>query len=120
MRPFFALVTLLALGCGYAHGSIDYSAHPRLRNVTLYTGEPDPRGEDVATVEASHEGDGSCTEVAQVALQELLDDAEAVGADGVKDVRFRGRWHWMGRVVCGDGAFSKSVRVRGQAYRDPE
>ncbi len=122
MRPqrTFALgLAILAAGCGYARGSIDYIAHPELRNVRLYTGEPDPLGEDLPTVEVFVMGWWDCSAITARALSKLLAQAEAVGGEGVKDVRFRGRWHWMGRVVCRRGVSGKSVRVQGIPYHLP-
>ncbi|MDX1648558.1 MAG: hypothetical protein R3263_01770 [Myxococcota bacterium] len=108
----------VVVGCSYSHGRIDYSESPELRNVRLYTGRPDPTGVELADLETVHEASGSCSEVAVQALNDLVEDARAIGADGVKDVKFRGRWHWMGRVVCRPELGGKSVRVRGTAYRE--
>ena len=122
MRPrrTFALgLAILAAGCGYARGSIDYIAHPELRNVRLYTGKPDPLGEDLPTVEVFVMGWWDCSAITSRALSKLLAQAEAVGGEGVKDVRFRGRWHWTGRVVCRRLVLGKSVQVRGISYRLP-
>ncbi len=110
-------IAILAAGCSYARGSIDYRANPELRKVSLYTGQPDPRGENLPTVEAFATGAEDCSVVAARALKELLSQAEAVGGEGVKDVKFRGRWRWMGRVVCRNGRSGKSVQVQGIAYR---
>lgn len=59
-----------AFGCGYSHGRIDYSETPDLRNVRLYTGRPDPTGEELAVLETVHEASGSCSEVAIQALRD--------------------------------------------------
>lgn len=45
-----------AIGCAYAHGSIDYVAAPELRNVRLYTGRPEPLGENLPAVAAEAVG----------------------------------------------------------------
>ena len=116
-RIFTMAVAILAAGCGYSRGSIDYTANPELRNVRLYTGNPDPLGEDLQTVEVFAKGQEDCSAVASGALSKLLEQVEAVGGEGVKDVKFRGRWHWMGRVVCRNGMSERSVQVRGISYR---
>lgn len=110
------------VGCSYATGSIDYSDHPELRLVTLFSGDPNPIGEQIAPLDILREGDGDCSELATSALRELLADAKVLGATGVKDVKFRGRWHWMGRVVCRRSLTGKSVEIRGIAYKvaDPK
>ena len=59
-------------------GSIDHRANPELRNVRLYTGEPDPLGEDLPTVEVFAKGKEDCSAVAARALSNLLAQAEAV------------------------------------------
>lgn len=111
-----------AVGCPYATGSIDYSEHPELRLVTLYSGDPNPIGEQLAPLEIVREGDGECSQLATSALTELLTDAKVLGATGIKDVKFRGRWHWMGSVVCRRSLTGKSVQIRGIAYKgaDPQ
>jgi hypothetical protein len=118
-RIFTMAVAILVAGCGYSRGSIDYNANPELRNVRLYTGNPDPLGEDLPTVEVFAEGKKDCSAVASEALSNLLEQADALGGEGVKDVKFRGRWHWMERVVCRNGMSAKSVQVRGIPYRLP-
>jgi hypothetical protein len=105
------------VGCSYATGSINYGEHPELRPVTLYSGRPNPIGEQIAPLEKLKEGKGECTDLAMLALTELLVDAKALGASGVKDVRFRARWHWTGSVVCRRSLTGKSVQVRGIAYK---
>ncbi len=118
-RTFAFGLAILAAGCGYARGSIDYIANPELRNVRLYTGNPDPLGEDLPTVEVFVMGWWDCSAITARALSKLLAQAEAVGGEGVKDVKCRGRWHWTGRVVCRRWALGKSVQVRGISYHLP-
>ena len=118
-RIFALAVAILVAGCGYSRGSIDYRSNPELRNVRLYTGKPDPLGENLPTVEVFAKDREDCSAVAAGALSKLLAQAKAVGGEGVKDVKFRGRWHWMGRVVCRNGMSGKSVQVRGIPYRLP-
>jgi hypothetical protein len=117
MRRVCWVAVLAVLGCSYASGSIRYAEDPDLRTVTLYSGRPNPLGEDLGPVETSARGLGDCTKLATGALRELLANARALGATGVKDVKFRGKWHWMGRVVCRRSLGGQSVQVRGMAYR---
>ena len=112
-----ALVSLTS-GCAYSHGEIRYTDHPELRSVYLYNGEEDKRGQDVAVVERRLEERGDCSDVAAKALGGLMEEAKALGADGVKNVKFRGKWNWMGRVVCRPEFSGSSVWVRGMAFKD--
>ena len=117
-RAFVLGVSAWSVGCGalpYAHATIDYAANPELRNVRLYTGRADLVGENLVTVEVYKEARGDCSNLAATALKELLSQAVAVGGEGVKEVRFRARWNWAGRLVCRRVIAGKSVRVRGIA-----
>jgi hypothetical protein len=58
-----------AIGCAYAHGSIDYVAAPELRNVRLYTGRPEPLGENLPAVAAEAVGRGDCSTIAAEAVR---------------------------------------------------
>ena len=122
LRRVFVLGASALFGCiaPYAHATIDYAANPELKNVRLYTGRADLVGESLLTVEVYKEARGDCSKLAATALKELLHQAVAVGGEGVKDVRFRARWNWAGRVVCRRGITGKSVRVRGISYRVAE
>ncbi len=108
----------LTSGCAYKIGAIRYADHPELRAVSLYNGEEDKRGQDVAVVERRLEERGDCSDVAAKGLGGLMEEAKALGADGVKDVKFRGKWNWMGRVVCRPEWSGLSVWVRGMAFKD--
>jgi hypothetical protein len=115
-----ALVVMAQIlqGCVYVSGSIDYAGQPELRSVLLYTGRPDERGEQIAALVKEKRSWESCDDLAHSVLLDLLADARALDATGVKDVRFRGRWHWMGRVVCRASLLGRSIQVRGIAYRE--
>ena len=113
LRAVAALAMFAVAGCGYAHGGIDYVAHPELRSVRLYTGAQSETEKSLAIVTAAHEGRDDCAEIAAGALTDLLAQARSVGGDGVRDVRFRGKWHWMGRVVCRQSFGRRSVQVQG-------
>lgn len=110
-------ITCAALGCGYATGNASYSQKPELRNVRLFSGRVDPQGENLGAVELALEGERDCTELAGRAMLELLHEAQALGGTGVKDVRFRGRFTWMGRIVCRRSLTGLSVQIRGMATR---
>ena len=106
-----------ALGCSYATGTMSYTQNPELRSVRLYAGDPDPEGENLGVVEVIREAAGDCSDLANEALTALLAEAKALDGTGVKDVKFRGRYHWMGRVVCRRSLSGMSVQVRGMATR---
>ncbi len=120
MRKTAFLVAALVLGeagCFYAAGSISYVQNPELRTVRLYTGRPDPAGKNLGAVELIREGWGDCSELGTQALAALLIEARALGGTGLKDVKFRGRYHWMGSMVCRRSLLGSSVQVRGIATR---
>jgi hypothetical protein len=84
----------------------------------LFSGQLDPVGENLGTVELMHSGGSDCTDLAGQAMLKLLREAQALGGTGVKDVKFRGRYTWMGRIVCRRSLMSgMSVQVRGMATR---
>jgi hypothetical protein len=112
------LLLSMGQGCAYKRGTIRYADHPELSTVHLYSGREDPRGEAVAVVETRIEERGDCSAVAAKALGQLLADARALGGDGVKDVKFRSRWHWAGRVVCRTQFIGLNVWARGMAYKN--
>ena len=114
-----SLAVIMLAGCRYSAGSLSYAANPELKPVTLYKGAPSDVGRDVGPVETYMRGRSSCTDLGTAAVRELLAEAQAMGATGVKDVRFRARYHWTGRVVCRGsflGMAGRSVQVRGIAY----
>jgi hypothetical protein len=112
------LASLAVCGCVYQTSSIDYARQPELRPLLLYTGTPGQQGENLGAVVGEKRGWESCDELAKTALLDLLANAKALGGTGVKDVRFRGRWHWMGRVACRASLLGRSVQVQGVAYRE--
>jgi hypothetical protein len=112
------LLGYVTLGCAsYSVGTLSYRDHPELRTVRLFTGRPDPQGENLGTVEVVRHGRGDCSELASAALAELLEEARAMDGTGLKEVRFRGRFHWAGRVLCRRSLIRKSVQVRGIVTR---
>jgi len=56
-----------------------------------------------------------CSDLAVEALQDLVAEAEAQGGELVRQVKFRGRWHWMGRAACRTTPIGVSAEVRGYA-----
>ncbi len=117
MHRLLVCTIAMMMGCSYAVGSVSYADNPELRDVRLYSGRPDQNGESLGPVELVREGGGDCTELGNRALGDLLREARALGGTGVKDVRFRGRYHWTGRVVCRRSISGMSVQVRGIATR---
>jgi hypothetical protein len=108
---------IAAIGCAsYGGGHVDYAAHPDLEVVMLAVGHPTPVGTPVATLETKRRGGRSCTDLGNAALRDLLAQARAHGGVGVKDVQFRGRSKWIGKMVCRDSLFGRSAEVRGVAY----
>ncbi len=116
-RPALGVGLIAAIGCAsYSGGNFEYAAHPDLEMVMLAVGHPIPIGTPVATLETKRRGGRSCTDLGNSALRDLLAQAKARGAVGVKDVQFRGRSKWIGKMVCRDSLFGRSVEVRGVAY----
>jgi hypothetical protein len=108
---------MATIGCAsYSGGRFDDAAHPDLETVMLAAGHPNPVGIPVATLETKRRGGRTCTDLGNSALRDLLAQAKARGAVGVKDVEFRGRSKWVGKMVCRDSLFGRSVEVRGVAY----
>jgi hypothetical protein len=116
-RPALGLGLIAAIGCtSYSGGRFDDAAHPDLATVMFAAKHPTPVGTPVATVETMLRGRRSCTDLGNSALRDLLAQAKARGAVGVKEVQFREQSKWIGNMVCRDSLFSRSVEVRGVAY----
>jgi len=116
-RPALGLGLVAAIGCvSYSGGRFDETAHPDLAMVMLATRHPTSIGTPVATVETEQRGRSSCSDLGNFALLDLMVQAKARGAVGVKDVEFRGQSKWTGKMVCRDSLFSRSIEVRGVAY----
>jgi len=117
-KILLAATVSLGLGCGYLQGSVTYSENPDLRDVRLFTGQVDPEGENLGAVELQRSSSGSdCTRLGSEAMRDLLREARALGGTAVKNVKFRGRYNWMGRVVCRRSMSGISVQIRGTATR---
>jgi hypothetical protein len=117
VRPALGLGLVAVLGCAsYAGGQFDVAAHPELEAVMLAAGQPTAVGIPVAELEIHRRGGRTCTELGNAALRDLLARATARGAAGVKEVQFRGRSKWVGKVVCRESLLGRSVEVRGVAY----
>jgi len=117
VRPALGLGLVAAIGCvSYSGGRFDETAHPDLAMVMLATRHPTSIGTPVATVETEQRGRSSCSDLGNFALVDLMVQAKARGAVGVKDVEFRGQSKWIGKMVCRDSLFSRSIEVRGVAY----
>jgi len=116
-RPALGLGLVAAIGCAsYSGGHFDDAAHPDLETVMLAAGQPTPIGIPVATLETKRRGGRTCTDLGNATLRDLLAQAKARGAVGVKEVQFHGRSRWIGKMVCRDSLFGRSVEVRGVAY----
>ena len=116
-RPALLVGLAATIGCAsYSGGHFDVAAHPDLEMVMLAVGRPTPVGIPVATVETKLRDRRRCTDLGNSALRDLLAQAKARGAVGVKDVQFRGRSKWIGKMVCRDSLLGRSVEVRGVAY----
>ena len=116
-RPALGLGLVAAIGCvSYSGGRFDETAHPDLAMVMLAARHPTSIGTPVATVETEQRGRSSCSDLGNFALLDLMVQAKARGAVGVKDVEFRGQSKWIGKMVCRDSLFSRSIEVRGVAY----
>ena len=124
MRPRAVLPLVLVLGCAsYNLASTDYRSNPELRVVRLYSGQLDTRGRELGMVAAEFSGRGSCQTVTTMLMKQLLEESKALRGNAVKNVRFRGRWNWMGRLACKGGSRERSpvtARAIGMAIFDPE
>ena len=116
-RAALGLGLVAAIGCtSYKRGRFDDAAHPDLAMVTLAARHPTTVGTPVASVETELRGRSSCTDLGNFALVDLMAQAKARGAVGVKEVQFRGQSEWTGKMACRDSLFSRSIEVRGVAY----
>ena len=117
MKLHCLAVPILMTGCftPYSEGTLRYVDHPDLTAVRLASSGGDPKTGGLGRVTASATGSGPCDEVAAVALRDLLAEAKAIGAHRVEEVQFRGRWDWLGRVVCRGTRGTKTAQVRGIA-----
>ena len=114
MRLGLVLSLALVVGCaGYNLTSIDYRSNPGPRGIWLATGKNDTRGRELGSVAAEFKGRDTCQTAMTRVLKDLLDQSRALGGNAVKDVQFRGRWNWTGRLVCKGGSSGwRSVTVR--------
>ena len=91
----------VASGCTYSVAHLDYRAHPDLRAVRLWTSRKDAQGPgNLGSVEASRGGWVDCDGMATATTLALLDDARAMGGDGVVATRYENPFHWAGRPRC--------------------
>jgi len=115
-RPLLTMVLLFGMGCvGYSEGTFRYVDHPDLVAVELASSGGDLQSRGIGTVSATERGMGTCDELAAAALGDLLEEAKAIGGQAVEEVQFRGRWAWLGRVVCRGNSGEKTANVRGIA-----
>jgi hypothetical protein len=110
------LSSSLALAC-YTTGRVSFADHPELAGVRLAAKANPEDYEDVSLVYAKARGFRGCSGLVLEVLQHLASDSEALGGEIVRDVKFRGRWHWMGRSVCRITPIGVSAEVRGYAAR---
>ena len=124
MSSRLALSLVLALGCAsYNLATTDYRSDPELRNVRLYSGFADTRGKELGTVAVHFAGRGSCQTATTQLMKDLLAESRVLGGNAVKNVWFRGRWNWMGRLACKGGKSERSsveARAVGMAILAPE
>jgi hypothetical protein len=117
-------IAMVNAGCAYSHATISFREHPDLRAVHIYGGWAEERPlEAIGKLQAVREG-RNCSDLSIGALQDLLEEARALGGNAVHAVQFRARWNWTGRAVCrpkgplGIGGYT--VSARGLAYFDPQ
>lgn len=101
VRWFVAVWCVALAGC-WSAGQVRYRDHPELANVKLATGEKAAASPDqVGVVRTTVKGHESCDDLVTKALSELLAESRALGGTGVREVKFRQRWHWSGReTLC--------------------
>ena len=115
-----AVLALAALGVGcYSTGRVRFAEHPELAGIRLAAKGATGSYEQVAFVHTKVRGFRGCSGLVLDALRELAAEAEALGATEVRDVEFRGRWRWMGRMVCRGSPIGRSTEVRGWAAHPP-
>ncbi|MDH3686467.1 MAG: hypothetical protein OEP95_09580 [Myxococcales bacterium] len=116
-RPLAALAAIaLGFGC-YSTGRVRFADHPELAGIRLASTADADAYEEISLVHSKVRGFRGCSELVVEALQNLASDSEALGGEVVRDVKFRGRWHWMGRTVCRTTPIGVSAEVRGFAAR---
>ena len=122
MRLILLASLTLVAGC-WAGGQIRYREHPELANVKLATGKDKLEPPDqLGVIQARRSGYRSCDGLVSDALHDLLAEARALGGSGVREVKFRQRWHWSGKApLCRRHLLllplMKSVQVQGVAVK---
>lgn len=98
MRSSALLVVTLAVSGCFASGQIRYRDYPELAGVKLASGGKQPVApEHLGVVSTRAAGYQSCDSLVTDAFRDLLAESRALGGSGVRDVKFRRRWHWSGR-----------------------
>ena len=101
MPTLAAVLCFAVTGC-WTGGQVRYRESPDLARVTLATGEKQPTApENLGVVRTRAAGYQSCDSLVTQSLHDLLEESHALGGAGVRDVKFRQRWHWSGREpIC--------------------
>jgi len=122
IRLLLLIAIVAQTGCGYTVATIRHREHPELAHARLATGR---RAEEVpnnlGALQTRAAGWKSCDDLVAGVLSELVDEAHAVGATDVVDIRFKGRFTWIPQPVCRWNLLllaHKSVEVRGIAVRE--
>jgi hypothetical protein len=94
------LPAIVLAGCTYSVARLDYRTYPELGAVRMWTSRQDVKGPNLGSVEATRSGWTDCDAMATATTLDLLEQARAVGGDGVAATRFQNPSHWAGRPRC--------------------
>jgi hypothetical protein len=96
------VASLVVTGC-WSAGQVRFRDNPDLTSVKLATGDKQALAgvDQLGVVRTAVRAHGSCDDLVTQAMRELLAESRALGGSGVRDVKFRQRWHWSGReTLC--------------------
>jgi hypothetical protein len=101
------VATATLCGCStYIKGEISFIDHPEIREASMFDGRYGWCGQSFGRIEKRRQGTEACSDLAAAVIVDLIAEAKARGAQGIRDVQFHGRRRWHPGVLCrevGDG-----------------
>jgi len=114
-----ALIFAVVSGCHrYVRGELNYIQHPELEDASIYDKRDYVCGKPLGRIEKIRVDKIDCSELAALAVADLIAEARAKGGDGVRDVQFRGHYRFSPTVFCRHSLKgANKIRVVGFAYK---